>query len=126
MIDYLTELMQDVCDYTWESAKGAHSVLLHRMADGVLTWGQAKEVHKIRKQYAQTVSTTNIQDKNSRSSKVVPCLKYNKGTCLKSSDHEWQNLFLKHMCQYCHSTFNKVEHHPRKDCWKAPKENPKN
>ena len=126
MIDYLTELMQDACDYTWESAKGAHLVLLHRMADGVLTWGQAKEVHKIRKRYAQTVSTTNIQDKNSRSSKVVPCLKYNKGTCLKSSDHEWQNLFLKHMCQYCHSTFNKVEHHPRKDCWKAPKENPKN
>ena len=125
MIDYLTELMQDACDYTWDSAKGAHSVLLHRMADGVLTWSQIKEVHRIRKRYAQTVSTTNIQDKNSKSSKVVPCLKYNKGTCLRGNDHEWQNLLLKHMCQYCHSTFNKVEHHPRKDCWKAPKEHPK-
>ena len=51
MIDYLTELMQDACDYTWDSAKGAHSVLLHRMADGVLTWNQLKEVHSVRKRY---------------------------------------------------------------------------
>ena len=91
------------------------------MADGVLTWNQIKEAHRIRKRYAQTVSNTNIQDK--KSNKVVPCLKYNKGTCFRDNDHEWQNLWLKHMCQYCHSTFNKVEHHPRKDCWKAPKEN---
>ena len=83
------------------------------MADWVLTWSQVKEVYKIRKRYVQTVSTTNIQEKNSKS---------NKGTCLRNNDHEWQNLFLKHMCQYCHSMFNKVEPHPRKDCWKAPKE----
>ena len=38
--------------------------------------------------YAQTVSTTNIRDKNSKSNKVVPCLKYNKGTCRRNNDHE--------------------------------------
>ena len=53
MIDYLKELMQDACDYT----KGAHSVLLHRMADGVLTWNHVKEVHKIKKHYAQCQPT---------------------------------------------------------------------
>ena len=37
MYDYVTELLQDACDYGWESAKAAHSVLLHRMQDGVLT-----------------------------------------------------------------------------------------
>ena len=122
MIEYLTELMQDACDYSWESAKGAHSVLLHRMADGVVDWGQVKEVQKIRKRYAQMTATPS-QEKYSKSQKAVPCLRHNKGTCLRTSDHEWQNLMLKHMCQFCHTQFNKVEHHARKDCWKAPKEN---
>ena len=36
MADYVTGLLQDACDYGWESAKGAHSVLLNRMQDGVL------------------------------------------------------------------------------------------
>ena len=36
MIDYLTELLQDTCDYSCESAKGAHSILLLLMADSVV------------------------------------------------------------------------------------------
>ena len=122
MIEYLTELMQGACDYSWESAKGGHSVLLHRMADGVVVWGQVKEVQKIRKRVAQTTATQS-QEKYNKNQKAVPCLRYNKGTCLRTSDHEWQNLMLKHMCQFCHTQFNKVEHHARKDCWKATKEN---
>ena len=31
MIEYLTELTQNACDYSWDAAKGVHSVLLHRM-----------------------------------------------------------------------------------------------
>ena len=55
MIEYLTELSQDACDYSWEAAKGAHSVLLHRMGDGVVHWSNIKDVQKIRKRYAQTI-----------------------------------------------------------------------
>ena len=44
MIAYLCELMQEACDFTWDSAKGAHAVLLHRMADGVVDWTQLKEI----------------------------------------------------------------------------------
>ena len=33
-------------------------------------------------------STNNVQDINNKSSKVVHCLKYNKGTCLRTRDHE--------------------------------------
>ena len=49
MSEYVTELLQDACDYGWKSAKGAHSVLLHRMQDGVLTWHNVKEIHKNQK-----------------------------------------------------------------------------
>ena len=126
MIDYITELMQDACDYSWDSAKGAHAVLLHRMADGVVDWKQLKELHKIRKRYAQTTSTTQVQEKASKSQKVVPCLKFNKGVCPRNGDHEWKELLLKHMCHFCYSSGGKIEYHARKDCWKAPKEVSKN
>ena len=120
MITYLCELMQDVCDFTWDSAKGAHAVLLHRMADGVVDWTQPKEIHKIRKRYAQTNSSASVSEK--KVSKIVPCIKFNKGICQKSGDHEWQGLMLKHMCQFCFQTFSRTEGHARKDCWKAQKE----
>ena len=59
MSEYLAELLQDVCDYSWEAAKGAHSVLLHRMTDGVVNWSSLKEISKIRKKYAHTTSGHN-------------------------------------------------------------------
>ena len=124
MVTYLCELMQDACDFTWESAKGAHAVLLHRMADGVVDWTQLKEINKIRKRYAQTNATTTLNDK--KPNKVVPCIKFNKGMCTRGTDHEWQGLLLKHMCQFCFNSFNKIENHARKDCWKDQKENGKN
>ena len=57
MVEYLTELLQDACDFSWDAAKGAHSVLLHKMQDGVLSWDNLEEVHKIRKCYTQTSPT---------------------------------------------------------------------
>ena len=122
MIDYVTELLQDACDYSWDSAKEAHAVLLHRMAGGIVDWTQLKEVYKIRKRYSQTTSTNQVQEKGNKAPRVVPCLKFNKGACIRSGDHEWKDLMLKHMCQYCFATYGKVEQHACKDCWKAPKE----
>ena len=122
MVEYLTELLQDTCDYSWESAKGAHSVLLHRMQDGVVNWSNLKEVNKIRKRYAQTSSAhQGVVGERSKITKVVPCFKYNKGSCPRNSDHEWQNMLLKHSCQHCFSTFNRHEMHTKKECTKAPK-----
>ena len=38
MIEYLTDLFQDVCDMGWQSAKGAHLVVMSKMEDGLVTW----------------------------------------------------------------------------------------
>ena len=121
MVEYLTELLQDACDYSWESAKGAHSVLLHHMQDAVVNWSNLKEVNKIRKRYAQTSAGHQGVVERSKITKVVPCFKYNKGSCLRNTDHEWQNMLLKHSCQHCFSTFNRHEMHTKKECTKAPK-----
>ena len=80
MIQYLTELIQDACDFSWEAAKGTHSVLLHKMADGVVDWSNITEIHKIRQRYAQTNSVQHVQDRQ-KISKTAPCIQFNKGQC---------------------------------------------
>ena len=82
------ELAQNACDYSWEAAKGAHSVLLHRMGDGVVSWSYLKDVQIIRKRYAQTTLAQSVPDK-SKSLKVVPCIQYKKGLCTRQNEHEW-------------------------------------
>ena len=70
MIDYLTELTQDACDFTWEAAIGARAVLMHRMNNGVISWSNLTEIHKLRARYAQTTASQSIQEK--RALKAVP------------------------------------------------------
>ena len=101
----------------WEAVKGAHSFFLHRMEDGVVHWSNIKDVQKIRKRYAQTTSAQSVPDK-SKSLKMVPCIQFNKG---RNTEHEYKNMLLKHMCQYCFSQNSKIESHAKKDCWRASK-----
>ena len=122
---YLVKLLQDTCDFGWDSAKGAHSVLLHLMQDGVLDWTNLKEIKKIRKRFAQTNPQPNHSDR-ARSTKQVSCNSFNKGTCNRQGDHEWQNMLLRYVCSYCLSQNNQAFPHARKDCYKAPKEHAKN
>ena len=121
MIQYLTELTQDVCDFSWEGAKGTHSVLLHRMANGVVNWSNIAEIHNIKQRCAQTSSMQHIQEKQ-KVSKTSICIQFNKGQCSRPWDHKWKNLLL----SYCFSDFQKMESHPKMDCWKAARAQPNN
>ena len=51
MIEYLTELFQNVCDQCWQADKGAHLVVMTKMEEGLITWGDLKKVNKVRKTY---------------------------------------------------------------------------
>ena len=129
MIDYLTELIQDSCDFSWEGTKGAHYVLLQRMMDNRLDWTQLDQVHKVRERYAHSasaISSGNNSSERSKNLKTVACFKYNKHNCNKPGDHEFQNLLLRHICHFCFSRFNRVENHTKKECPKAAEEFSKN
>ena len=43
MIEYLTELFQNVCDHSWQAAKGAHLVVKTKMEEGLITWNDLKK-----------------------------------------------------------------------------------
>ena len=76
MIDYLTELIQDSCDFSWEGAKGAHYVLLQRMMANRLDWTQLDQVHKVSERYthsASTIGSCNNSSERSKSLKSVAC-----------------------------------------------------
>ena len=62
MYEYLTELMQDAADNTWEAAKGVHAVHDH----AVHHWGDIKKIQKIRKTYARAIVHSGLDNQTKR------------------------------------------------------------
>ena len=56
VVDYLTELFQNVCDFGWQ---GAHLVVMTKMEDGLVTWADLKKVNKIRKTNVRASGNSN-------------------------------------------------------------------
>ena len=71
MVDYLTELFQNTCDFGWQAAEGAHLVVMTKMEEGLVTWSDLKKVNKVRKTYVRLAGGSNngSTDNNSYSNK---------------------------------------------------------
>ena len=127
MIDYLTDMFQDVCDMGWQSAKGAHLVVMSKMEDGLVTWSDLKKVNKIRKTYVCSsigVSTSNHQEQQAGSNtkkgftkpSTVPCKEFNERRCSKNFNHDVGLITHKHICAYCLYSINKQYNHAESNC----------
>ena len=44
MLDYLSEIMEDANDFSWQSAKASHAVLLCRMEEGKVEWSETTKL----------------------------------------------------------------------------------
>ena len=53
MISYLTDLMEDATDFSWQGAKASHAVLLCAMKRGALQWEDGDRIDRIRRAHAQ-------------------------------------------------------------------------
>ena len=126
MIEYLTELFQNVCDHSWQAAKGAHLVVMTKMEEGLITWNDLKKVNKVRKTYVNSNSTSHSSQgessnsshnkKGNRKPSSVPCKDYNDGRCSRMGDHEQGLITHKHVCAYCMYTFSRLYNHPETQC----------
>ena len=117
MYEYLTELMQDAADNTWAAAKGAHAILMHRMQDGVLDWGDIKKIQKIRKTYARAIVHSGSDNQTKRGTgNGVPCRNYQTGSCGFPGNHDINGLHVKHICAHCFTSVGKEHKHAKKDC----------
>ena len=53
ILDYSSEIMEDDSDFSWQSAKSSHAVLLCRMEEGKVEWSEITKIDRIRA-YAKT------------------------------------------------------------------------
>ena len=53
MLDYLGNLMEDASDFSWESAKVAHAIVVTNMEADRLGWTETEKLDRIRRAHAQ-------------------------------------------------------------------------
>ena len=123
MLDYMSDLMEDSHDFGWQAAKGCHAVLLVKMEEGKVAWGDTNKIDRIRRAHAQKVQSGQVSrvvnKKTVKSRTPLPCRFYQKGTCGQSQDHENGGQSYLHVCSLCFKN-GKSYSHPSKDC-KKPK-----
>ena len=111
MLDYLGNLMEDASDFSWESAKAAHAIVLTNMEADRLNWTETKKLDRIRRAHAQrhvTAPYSNISKtpygkkvKNSGSKNGINCKFFQEGTCRFPTHHRSAGVLYRHACESC-------------------------
>ena len=119
MLDYLGNLMEDASDFSWESAKACHAILLTNMEADRVSWVETDKVDRFRRAHAQrhvTVTQTSAtrsatkKSKNSYSRGAIICKYFQEGTCRFPTHHKTAGQFYRHVCENCNGT------HTTKSC----------
>ena len=120
MIEYAIELLQDAVDFSWQAAKGAHYVLVHRIGDGSASWKDLDSVNKVRSRYSHSGNQRGQNFKHERASshnlKPAPCFRYNNHKCPEHQEHAYKHLLLKHVCQHCFANNLEPRDHTKRNC----------
>ena len=133
MLDYMISLMDDANNFSWISAKASHAVLLCRMEQGeVRSYADFSAIDRIRRANAQkhvtpvqTVSPKNFSSHNKfgKTTKSMPCVYFNQGTCIQQKSHETRGVLYKHICASCFAAVGKTFPHAEIDCKNKQKGN---
>ena len=128
MLDHLTKLLQSSLDYSYESSRGAHAVILQELERGSITWYDSEEIEKIRTLYTNKAATSHDSHNKhtSDNTKRVVCSHYNHGKCKQNSDHHTNNILYRHICMYCYRQVKKAYSHSEMSCHRKQKDNAHN
>ena len=135
MLDYLIALLDDANDFSWQSAKASHAVLLCRMEQGEITsWSETDKIDRIRRANAQKHTSTfqssapfqksrkfqgqnqNQGQSQAKVAKTMPCIYYNDGSCSHQKHHETRGVYYKHICSTCFAHQGKSSAHSAGEC----------
>ena len=74
MINYMSDLMEDVTDYNWQNAKAAHAVLCCEFEHGTVSWEDTDRIDHIRRAHAQrhTISNSKSWSKVENANDIKP------------------------------------------------------
>ena len=127
MLDYLINLLEVATELSWASAKASHSVLLCRMEQGeIKSWAETE--NRVRRAHAQrhisaSHGSSGHGEKTHGSGKTVPCVYFNKVSCMQKQSHETKRTFYKRICSYCWQKEVKAFHHTQTECKKMASKN---
>ena len=106
MLDYLISLLGDANDFSWNSAKASHAVMLCHMEQGeIKDYTQTEQIDRVRHVHAQRHTptgqdtTNNVSKRNN--SKSMVCQYYNSGTCSQQNTHKTKGVMYRHVCYFC-------------------------
>ena len=115
MISYLSDLMKDATDFSWQGAKAAYAVLLCEMERGSEHWEDSDHIDRIRRAHAQK----HIQNKpnwgKNDTRKPWFCKNFQTNNCSFQKDHETNGRLHKHICAFCLAN-GKQLNHSEKNC----------
>ena len=111
MISYMSDLMEDATDFSWQNAKAAHA------EHGTVSWEDTEQIDPIQCVHAQkhTVSNAKGWTKADNFKKPWFCRFYQNGTCQFSMDHEVAGKMHRHICAACLQQGH-VLGYPEKNC----------
>ena len=100
MLEYLASLMEDASDFSFDSAKACHAVLLTSMEADRCSWLDSDKLERCRRAHAQRhiVIDSNAQGKSKNSK---PCQYFENNTCFQQSSHWTKGVYYRHACQKC-------------------------
>ena len=116
MVAYLSDLMEDATDFSWQGTKAAHAVLLCEMERGSVTWEDKDRTDRIRRAHAQKhVSVGKQTWGRAESRKPWFCKNFQTNSCSFSKDHETNGQLHRHICAFCLSQGKQLGH-SEKNC----------
>ena len=127
-IEHLKTLMQDTSDYSWDSARNFHGVLLSMFERKRLTWQDTMEIADLRVRFAQRkeggqaikARGKTVASPTPASRKQVGrrcCRSYNMKSCPEEDDHVNSNGdMLVHCCSFCWRAVKKERRHSEAEC----------
>ena len=110
-LQYLSDLLQDAADFSFDRAKACHAMVLTAMEFDKVTLHDTMELDRLRRQHAQR-HVSSKKANNSHKGKVgqhsdksdVPCKYFNDGHCSKSDTHLTKGVWYLHICSKCKSS----------------------
>ena len=113
LLQHLKENMEDATEYSFESVRNYHAIVLSEMEQGRLTWHDQMAIQGLRRQYAQkyTPKTAVTPSATSSKSSTLPCRPWNLGLCKEDTDHDGKA----HICAFCFSKGQRRKHQ-EKEC----------
>ena len=115
MVSYLSDLMEDATDFSWQGAKVAHAVLLCEMERGSLTWENGERIDRIHRAHAQKHVPSKQTWGRMDTRKPWFCKNFQKNSCSFHKDHDTNGRLHRHICSFC-LTQGRQLGHSEKNC----------